>query len=435
MQLLGQKTLTSLILLLLCLFKSSFLLGALVSVDVKAESAILMNADTGAILYEKNARKKLYPASITKVATAAYVLKVQGHKLDTLIEAEQDAIGWVSEEAQRRSNYSLPAHWLTPGGTHINIKKGEKLPLEALLYGMMLASGNDASNVVAQYVGGTVPDFMNMLNAHLKEIGCKDTTFYNPHGIHHPQHLTTAYDMAVITREALKDPMFQKIVSTVRYTRPKTNMQKETPIIQMNALLRKGKHYYRDAIGVKTGYHSNAMNTLVAAAKRGDRTLIAVLLKEKERKLGFQDAIKLFDAAFELPKVRRTFLRAGKQRVALKLPDAAKPVRVYIPEDLYVEYYKGEEPKVKCLLSWDEVSVPIEKGQRLGQYTLKREDGAVIKTVPIYARESVSSGWWARAREFFIGEKARGASLFAKIFGGLILILMVGFLVLQLNRR
>lgn len=403
-------------------------------VAVKADAAILINADTGAILFEKNSDKPLDPASITKIATALYTLKVQGHKLDTLITAEQDCIGWTSEEAKKRSNYTLPAYWLTPGGTHISIQKGEELPLEALLYGMMLPSGNDAANVTAQYVGGTVPQFMKMVNEYLKEIGCKNTHFANPHGLYHPDHRTTAYDMAVMAREAMKDPMFRKIVSTVRYKLPKTNKREPTTIVQGNALLRRGKHFYDKAIGIKTGYNSQAKNTLVAAAMQGDRTLIAVVMKDETRSDAFRDVVKLFEAAFAQPKIRKTYLKEGNQRMALKVKGADNPIKSYTQKEIALDYYPGEEPEVKCFLSWDPVELPVQRGQKIGEIALKNGEGAVLQRANLYAREDVDQGWLQDVKSFFKGSNEGGSSLAVKIIVGLGLLLLFGWFASHLRR-
>src|SRR6185437_6437502 len=143
---------------------------------------------------------------------------------------------------------------------------GEEMPLKEYLYGMMVRSGNDAANVIAEYVSGSIPTFMQELNDYLKQIGCLNTTFCNPHGLHHPDHKTTAFDMALLTREAMKNPVFREIVSTVRHKRPKTNKRPAAVLVQTNRIIKSGtQYYYPKAIGVKTGYHSRAQNTLVAA--------------------------------------------------------------------------------------------------------------------------------------------------------------------------
>lgn len=371
------------------------------SISVNAEAAILMNADTGAILFEKNAKALHYPASITKIATAAYALKMKKGHLDTVVTAEQESIASIAPDAKRRSNYTMPAFWVEQGSNHMGIKKGEELTFKDLLYGMMVASANDAANVIAQYVGGTIPNFMTGLNGWLAEIGCKSTTFYNPHGLHYPKHQTTAYDMAVITREALKDPLFRQIVATVRYTRPKTNKQEPTTLVQTNRLLRSGRYHYPKAIGVKTGGTSMALHTFVGAAKQEDRTLIAVVLRTKERNDIFLDTTKMFEAAFNQPKVQRILLKSGPQKFALDVPGAANPVKTLIKENLTIEYYPAEEPKVKCLLQWDKLTLPIVKDQRVGELSLQTEQGTIIKKVPLFAAEDVQITWLQLIKSFF----------------------------------
>jgi serine-type D-Ala-D-Ala carboxypeptidase (penicillin-binding protein 5/6) len=372
--------------------------------DVSAESAILINADTGAILFEKNARQQLYPASITKVATALYTLHVYQDKLDTMIKAEHDAVASIAKEAKKRSNYTLPAHWLEPGATHIGIKRNEVLSLRDLLNGMLISSGNDASNVIAQYIGGSVSNFMEDLNLYLKEIGCSQTNFCNPHGLHHPKHVTTAYDMAVISMKAMKYPVFREIVKTVRFTRPKTNKQSPTTLIQTNRLLRKGKSHYNKAIGIKTGWTSDAMSTLVASAEYKGRTLIAVLIRVKEREKIFQEAKMLFETAFNQPLVQRVLLRTGPQRYVLKHPEASKPVRSYLKNDVCLDFYPAEEPNLKCNLKWLSMNMPVAKDQHVGDMLISNAEGKLLQTVPLFAVQDVRGSWNYWLKSFFVSK-------------------------------
>ncbi|MCE5319296.1 MAG: D-alanyl-D-alanine carboxypeptidase [Parachlamydia sp.] len=385
--------------LCLCLPTSAF--AAQLSIALHAEAAILINAENGAVLYEKNARKLYYPASITKIATALYALKQKGSHLDDLITAEQEALGSTTADAKLRSNFTLPPYWLENDGTHIGIKRGEQLSLRDLMYGMMLVSGNDAANVIAQYVGGTIPKFMEGLNRYLKDLGCKNTTLHNPHGLHFPQHQTTAQDMALISREAMKDPFFCQVVATVRRPRPKTNKQEVSTLVQGNMLLRSGKYYYPQAIGIKTGYHARAGHTMVAAARKDGRTLIAVLLKEKKRPELFQDAVKMFEAAFQQAKVQRILVRAGVRDQNLSVKGAVKPAVPYLKEDLSISYYPAEEPRVKCLIYWDAVQPPIAKDQRIGEIRVRAEDGRWIASTPLLAKEGVKSSWAFAIKHFF----------------------------------
>lgn len=381
------KTLGSiLIFLCYCLHLSSTPLD----ISVSAEAAILMNADSGAILYEKNAQKCYHPASITKVATAVYALSLCGSDLDLMVSAHHDCIVSVTDAAKKKAQYTLPAHWLEPGGTHIGIKKGEELSLRDLFHGMMLVSGNDAANVIAHHTAGTVPDFMKGLNAYIRSLGCQNTTFYNPHGLHHPDHVSTAYDMAIITKEGLKNPDFREIVKTVKYQRPKTNLQEATTLVQTNRLLKQGPYFNPDAIGVKTGYIASAAHTFVAAAERNGRTLIAVLLKSKERKDNFSDANRLFESAFQQPIVKKVYLSKGAQHCQLKLEGAAAPLKTFTESDISLEFYPAEEPQVKCLLNWGTaLNVPVSKGQSVGEIKLCRINGEVLWREPLLALEEV----------------------------------------------
>lgn len=389
------------VLLAICVVLPSEVLAKKLAVSIQAESGIVINADTGAILFEKKAHEQHYPASITKIATAIYALNTTTTPFDTIIIAPKDAIGVVTDEAMRKSNYTLPAYYLTTGVSTAGIKEGEELSFKDLFYGMMIPSGGDAANIIAKHVGGTIPDFMAGVNEYIKKIGLTQTTFYNPHGLHHPKQLTTAHDMAILTREAMKNPTFKEIVSTVRYTRPKTNKQEAAPWIQTNRLLRSGPFFYPKAIGVKTGYYSLAGSTLVAAAKDGDRTLIVVLLKEKERKDLFQDAIKLFEAAFAQPKVQRVFLKKGPQKFSLDLPGATKVVGTYTKEDLVLEYYPAEEQVVKCFLQWNrDLVFPISKDQYVGELVLQQSDGRVVKSEKLYSADATSATFIHRTKIF-----------------------------------
>lgn len=379
--------------LVLCIF--CFPLAARpLQVQVAAEAALLMNADTGAILYEKNAHDLYYPASITKIATAAYVLSGTNAALNEKITADQDAVGSVTEDAKRRSNYTLPSYWLVPGASHMGIKKGEVLTLKDLLYGMMLVSGDDASNVIAQHIGGTIPDFMDQLNMYITSLGCKKTFFNNPHGLYHPKHQTTAFDMAILTRHALQNPIFCEIVATTRYTRPKTNKQEPTILLQTNRLLREGKLYYPKAIGVKTGYIAAAQNTFVGAAKWKGRTLVLVFLKSKDRQEMFLEAIKLFEMAFNEEKIVDEILPQGPQEIYLHLAGAKKGLPIYTEKAVALEYFPAEEPLYKTVVIWDEVSLPIAKGQRLGELRVENTEGEVLQSVTLYAQHDLQNSWW-----------------------------------------
>lgn len=384
-----------------CLTSTSLMHATPLALDVNAQAAILMNADTGVILFEKNARALHYPASVTKIATAIYVLNEAEDQLDNVITAQPDALASISEEARIKSNYTVPAYWHIPGGTHIGIKKDEQLPMRALLYGLLLESGNDAANVLAQHVSGTIPDFMKNLNAFIKKIGCKNTQFLNPHGLFHPNHQTTAYDVALIMREGLKNPNFREIISTVKYVRPKTNKQEASVMFQHNKLLRTGKHFYSKCIGGKTGYLSLAGSTLVAAAKHEGRTLIAVVFKCKEKSDRYDDVIKMFEAAFNQPKVQSQLFKKGPQKFILEIEGAVQPVSTYTKEDFTIEYYPAEEPQLRCLLYWKEVQPPVAKDQQVGEIHLLTADAKTFKRIPLFSQKEVAATLWWKVKHPF----------------------------------
>lgn len=360
--------------------------------EIKGEAAILMNAESDAILFEQDAYTPRPPASTTKVATALYVLK-QGKDLNISISAEQEAIATITPEAKRKSNFNSPSHLLETDGTHIGIKKGETFTLHDLLKGMLICSGNDAANVIAQSLAPSIPEFMESVNAFLKEMGCHKTHFCNPHGLHHPEHLSTAYDLALMTKEALKYPVFCEIVSQSRFMRPKTNKQAATTLLQGNRLIRPGKLYYSKAIGVKTGYHSRSKNTFVGAARSDGRMLIVVLLGYHNRNAMFEDATKLFETAFNQPKIQRLFLTTGPQTFQLELPKANRPLQTYLAEALSLDYYPAEDPQAKCFLYWQPLSLPVLKDQQVGELHLVSAQGDILKRVPLLAAGEVKLAW------------------------------------------
>jgi len=382
----------------------TFALHGTRDIQLHSDAAILINADTGAIIYEKNALKKHYPASITKIATALYALERQGHRLDETITAERSAVSSVTSRQRKSSNYTINPHWIEVGGSHIGIKTGEKLPFEALLYGLLLASGNDAANVIAQHIGGgSIDRFMDELNHYIQGLGCRNTHFVCAHGHHHPDHVTTAYDMALIAKKAMANPTFRKVVATEKYRRPETNKQNPVTMVQTNKLIRKGSQFYYDkAIGIKTGHGSHAKDTLVAAAEYNGRTLIAVLLQANERRFIFEDATKLFEAAFNQPKMAVTVAEAGPQKYSLKIPGTTRPVRTYTEEVLRHEYYKGEDSQLEAWITWEEgLALPVEKGQKVGELAIRVNQSDILKKVDLRAQERVNISLWEQFKRFY----------------------------------
>ncbi|MBM3198773.1 MAG: D-alanyl-D-alanine carboxypeptidase, partial [Chlamydiae bacterium] len=278
--------------------------------EVGAPVAIVIDAESGKVLFEKNAKIPCYPASTTKIATALYTLCRRGGDLHQKVIASQDAIATVSSSIRRNSG-KHPSYRLEFGGTHIGIRVGEILSLETLLYGLMLASGNDAANVLAESVSGTVSRFMEELNGFLQQIGCKATHFTNPHGLPDVDHRTTAWDLARMALVAMKIPAFRTIVSSKQFEREETNKQQASFLMQGNGLLRPGsKHFYPYATGIKTGYTGQSGYNLVASASKNGRNIIAVVCQCEDLSKRYRSVHQLFDMVFqELKQTRKLLCR------------------------------------------------------------------------------------------------------------------------------
>lgn len=368
----------------------SHLSFASLDVNVKAGAALLINAKTGAVLYEKNASKPMFPASTTKIATGLYALQcIDEKKLSEKVSAHPDALGAISSERKIQSGYKLPPHWIEIGSSHIGIKPKEVLSVKDLLHGVLLASGNDASNVLAFHLRGSISKFVDEMNQYLKGIGCQHTHFLNVHGLHHPEHCTSAHDLAKMTQVGLKNPLFKKIVGTKSYRRPKTNKQESTLLFQTNKLLKAGKFYYPKAFGVKTGHTKLAGYNLVSAAKNDKRELIAVILNAADNKQSYQETIKLFEAAFNEQPVNKILIPKGEQAFSLDLKGASSSVHTYTNRDLAFAYYPSEHQEAKSYLYWGKLDLPVHKGQKVGELRAIDKEGNVLDTVSILAARTV----------------------------------------------
>ncbi len=398
-------------LLSLLLFLNSIYAQQL-DLKLDAEGAILINAHTGAILYEKNAYAQTFPASTTKIATALYALDRRGMRLGDKVVATRECVASITPQAKKQSNYRSPPHWLETDGSHIGIKSGEELRFYDLLSAMLIGSANDASNVIAHHVGGSIPHFMTELNHYLKRIGCKSTSFNNPHGLHHPNHVTTPYDLALMTQVGLKNPIFRKIVSTKRYTCPQTNLEYERTFVQTNKLLRSGPCGYAKAIGVKTGTTQAAGKNLVAAAEEEGRCLIAVLLGYRgAREDLYRDAIRLFETAFDEQKMRRVLLRAGATDLSTKVAGGRGKLKTSLSQDLTYDYYPSEECAVKAQVHWDLPPLPISKGDLVGTLSVVDAWGNIIQERELKALMPLKPTVWHNLTSLF-SERKKGKTLF-----------------------
>ncbi len=250
--------------------------------QITGESAIVMEASTGTVLYEKNAHLQSYPASITKIMTI--LLALENSNLDEEVTFSKDAV-YKTE------------------GSGIARDVGEVMTMEESLYGLMLESANECAYAIAEHTGKDYEDFIKMMNDKAKELGCKDTHFNNPHGLPDEEHWTSTYDIALISSEALKNDLFRMIVNTKKYTIPPTNKHKEnTYLVNHHKMLHPYKgdsqYVYDYCIGGKTGYTSVAGSTLVTFAEKDGMTLICVVMQEQSPN-HYLDTRILFDYCFE----------------------------------------------------------------------------------------------------------------------------------------
>ncbi|MFA6502355.1 MAG: D-alanyl-D-alanine carboxypeptidase family protein [Parachlamydiales bacterium] len=368
--------------------------------DINAKNAILINAKNNQVVFNKNAFDKAYPASLTKVITIWYVLEKYSDLLDKTFIASSTALKTIDPQEKKLSNYSLPPYTLESDGSSFDVILGEKLRLKDLLLGMMLPSGNDAANVVAESLGGSIDSFIKDMNIFVSNNNIKATTLFNPHGLHFPEHATTANDLAQITRKALENPKFLEIFSCKAFVRPRTNKQQRREITTFNRLLKPGKNYYEYAIGGKTGYHEKAKYNLLSVAKCGDRTLIAVVMGCKNSEQRYEDTKKLFDAAFQEKMITKKLVEKEKVYSA-KIPGGSKILKAKMQNDLILEYYPSEETPYNVTIFWDDVSLPIKKDQKLASMIIKTADGEEIKTEGLYAVDNVKKSLFYIIRNLF----------------------------------
>ena len=251
--------------------------------ETLSPGVLLMEESTGTILYEKNSDEAHDPASITKIMTT--LLALENGNLSDMVTFSDDAINNTE-------------------GSGIARDYGEQMTLEQCLYGVMLESANECAYAVAEHVGGTVENFVDMMNAKAKELGCTNTHFANPHGLQDENHYTTAHDMALIAQAAYQNETFRIIIGTKMYTIPPTNKHAEETVLRNHHDMlctyhnANRKYLYPYCVGGKTGYTATANSTLVTYAEKDGMTLICVVM-DTQSPNQFIDTVNLFDYAFD----------------------------------------------------------------------------------------------------------------------------------------
>lgn len=336
--------------------------------QVGASGAILMDLDSGRVLWEKNSSAPLAPASTTKIMTA--ILALEMGKPDDKVE--------VSQRAARAPEVNM------------DLRKGEVHELQNLLYALMLQSYNDSAIAIAEHIGGSVEGFAELMNEKAAELGAKDTEFVTPNGLDEGNHHTTAYDMALIARYALQNEEFVKLINTknAEFT-SLDDSHKHYSIVNKNRLLNE----YEGALGVKTGFTGKAGHCFVGAAKRNDMTLISVVFASgwgnvgKEQK--WRDTKKILNYGFENFNVHKVLDEKKEVSPINVLFSKEKQVGLEISEGYSGMFSQEELGNIKIRLNVkNEVEAPVKKGDVMGKATIEL-NGETLKTIDIVATEDV----------------------------------------------
>ena len=329
---------------------------------VDAKAAMLIDLNTNRVIYEQNPDERVYPASLTKIMTCLLVLE-NGNLSDT-VTVDESAFADIDGSSS------------TAG-----LMVGEQLSVENLLYCMMLMSGNEASNVAAEYIAGSIPDFVRMMNERAYELGCENTHFCNPHGLHDDDHYTTARDLVRIAQAALKSETFKQITNTATYIMPATNLSAERELTTTNQLIRddtSNGFYYSKASGIKTGYTSQAGRCLISTAKSGGMYFLSVVCGAATEVAesgdivmrSFPETIRLFEYGFDnfayvtalspLYPVTQIAINnsAGSEYVALAPKDE---IRILLPKN-----YDPALLETKLTLDAGAVDAPVAAGSSHG---------------------------------------------------------------------
>lgn len=327
-------------------------------ITLYSNSSILIDSSTGQILYEHNAYEKTYPASTTKLMTA--ILTLENCNLSDSVTVDKDALNGIPK------SYTTAA-----------LKAGETLTVEQLLHVLLIPSANDAANVLAYHIAGSIDNFAIMMNSKAKEIGCKNTHFVNPSGIHDDEHYSTAYDMALIGKYANTFEEIREIATQTSYSLPNLPDGKERVFKTTNTLITpKNKYYYEYATGLKTGYTDKVKSCIVAKAEKDDIELICVVLGgdktedlKSEREL---DCHTLFEYGFNNFKYsticsKNTSLDKSN---LTNIPSNLQNANIVFSEDLNILVNTNNTQNITSNITWkNDLQLPIYKNTVVGNIT------------------------------------------------------------------
>lgn len=332
------------------------------AVEITSPNAILIDVDSGKILYEKDAYSEVYPASTTKVMTA--IIALEKCQLNEKAVASYDSI------------MSVPSD-----GSIASIQVGEAFTVKQLVQAMMVCSANEAANILAEHIGGNVESFATIMNTRAKEIGAKSTHFVNANGLHDDNHKTTVYDMAIIARYGLQHlPALKEATSLKNFSLPDSNVyhKGDRNFTNTNKLIiPSSSYYYEYATGMKTGYTSKALNCIVASAEKGGVELIAVVFGSIGAENRTKDVKTLFEYGFEQLK-GEMFYSKGSTIKEIKIPGGTSDtntINAVINENIIhsIPLDKNASDYTSEITIKDDLKAPISSGDVVGTITYNIE--------------------------------------------------------------
>lgn len=330
-----------------------------------AQAVILIEADTGKVIYEKNAEKKMYPASTTKIMTT--ILALEKSNLNDVIMVSENAAGTE--------------------GSSMQLATGDQLPMIDALYGIMMLSGNDASIAVAEHISGLVENFAVLMNEKAQRLGAFHTHFANSCGLPDPNHYTTAHDLARIGAYAYKNPMFREIIKT-QY-KSFSWREYQAPVLFENTNLLLGN--YQGINGMKTGYTEAAGECLVASAERDGVNLIAVVL-HCAQDYRWYEAAALLDYGFEKVTMETMVTKEGSSTFVRVDDGISYRVKASPNEDIKIAVSNGDRNRYALQLEVPTVRAPVRKGQAVGKINVLYGE-EVVRQIDLLAEEDVEAGF------------------------------------------
>lgn len=338
-----------------------------INLGASAKSAVLMDSVTGTVIFAKNQDQKLPPASITKIMTLLLVV-------EAIDRGEIKLTDMV-----RTSEYAA-----SMGGTQIFLEAGEEMSVEDLIKAVAIASANDASVALAEYLAGTEEAFVNKMNARAKELGMHNTNFVNSNGLPAPNHYTSAYDVALMSRELVRHEWITKYTSIYQdYLRK--DSEKPFWLVNTNRLVR----FYPGMDGLKTGFTNEAMYCISATAKRDNMRVIAVVMGEPDTKSRNRDVSQMLDYAFSQYQSHKLFARDEKVTTVQVDKGSVEYITVVPSQDFGLFVKRGEDVSKyeHEIILQKPITAPIHKGEVVGKLLIKK-DGKEISQIDLVAGET-----------------------------------------------